>query len=54
MQGPCKASIVTDFAAPAADPLIMRAIISIAAGWTGWLRSQAWPVRKAQLPSNGR
>jgi hypothetical protein len=54
MQRPWQASIVTDFAAPAADPLVMRAIISMAAGWRGWLRSQALPLRAAQLASNGR
>ena len=35
MRGPRWASMIIDFAAPAADPLIMRAITSGATVWVG-------------------
>jgi len=54
MQGLWQASIVNDFAAPAADPLVMRAITSGATVWVGWGVSQAVGIGAAQLPSNGR
>jgi len=54
MRGPCQASIVIDFAAPAAVPLVMSAITSGATVWVGWDVSQAVGIGAAQLPSNGR
>ena len=48
------ASVVNDFAAPAADPLVMRAITSDSSVRMGLIESQIAMACRVQLPSKGR